>query len=85
MTSPTIKRAFLRYGGVPAPRKPDLPTDGRDRVVFCFAYGDKFTGDNHGEALMYARCAVVYMKGMGLGPYAEGEPSPAAVTEEARP
>lgn len=42
-----------------------LPTDEAERVVFCFAYGDHFNGDNHYEALRAARFTVMYTKGMG--------------------
>jgi len=50
-------------------RPRQLPTSGIDRVVFCFCYGDKFNGDNHEEALSYARFCVLYLKGMKLPPY----------------
>jgi hypothetical protein len=42
-----------------------LPTDPRERVLFCLAYGDKFDGDNHDDALAYARFAVMFAVGMG--------------------
>jgi hypothetical protein len=45
------------------------PKNGKDRMVFCFCYGDKFNGDNHEEALSYARFCVLYLKGMRLPPY----------------
>jgi hypothetical protein len=41
-----------------------LPTDPRERVIFCFAYGDAFDGD-HEKALAAARFAVMYSVGMG--------------------
>jgi hypothetical protein len=47
-----------------------LPTEPRERVVFCFAFGDKFDGDNFEEALRYARFVVLYTKGMGMPPFA---------------
>lgn len=47
----------------------NLPTDGRERVVFCTAFGDHFNGDNFEESLSYARFAVLYMKGMGYPPF----------------
>jgi hypothetical protein len=52
-------------------RLPSLPTDPRDRVVFCVAYGDKYDGDNHAEAMNFAEFSVIYNKGLKLGPYAE--------------
>jgi hypothetical protein len=48
-----------------------LPREPLDRFVFCVHYGDKFDGTNHEDALSYARFCVLYLKGMGLGPYAE--------------
>lgn len=51
----------------------ELPTHGKDRQVFCASYGDKFTGDNHEEALAYARFCVRYLKGMKLPPYEEND------------
>ena len=47
----------------------ELPLNGKDRVVFSTSYGDKFDGDNHEEALRYARFCVQYLKGMKLPPY----------------
>ncbi len=47
----------------------ELPARGIDRVVFSTCYGDKFSGDNHEEALNYARFCVFYLKGMKLAPY----------------
>jgi hypothetical protein len=63
---PTTGRHF-------AVRERELPAGGKDRVVFCTCYGDKFDGDNHEEALSYAHFSVFYLKGMGLPPYGEGE------------
>ncbi len=48
-----------------------LPTNLKDRRVFCASYGDKFAGDNHEEALSYAQFCVMYRKGMKLVPYDE--------------
>jgi hypothetical protein len=42
----------------------ELPKNELERVIFCFAYGDKFSGDNHEEALRMARFAVLYCIGM---------------------
>jgi hypothetical protein len=47
----------------------ELPAQGKDRVVFCDCYGDKFDGSNHDEALRYAEFCVRYLKGMKLPPY----------------
>lgn len=48
----------------------DLPSDPRERVVFCTAFGDHFDGDNFEDAKRYARFVVRYMKGMQIGPWA---------------
>jgi hypothetical protein len=62
---PTTGRHFtLREG-----QEPELPTDGVDRGVFCYCYADEFRGDNHEEALRFARFCVLYLKGMRLPPY----------------
>jgi hypothetical protein len=65
---PTTGRHFVRAGAECI----ELPTDLRDRRVFCTCYGDKFDGDNHEEALRYAAFCVFYRKGMRLPPY-DGE------------
>jgi hypothetical protein len=50
-----------------------LPTDPRERIAFCFAFGDHYNGENFDEALRFARFAVLYQKGMRLGPWAEDQ------------
>lgn len=52
----------------------ELPKEPRERVAFCFSYGDMFNGDNHETALSYARFSVLYQKGMKLGLFAEDSP-----------
>lgn len=49
-----------------------LPTDPRERVAFCFAFGDHFDGENFDESLRFAWFAVHYQKALGIGPWAEG-------------
>lgn len=48
-----------------------LPRDADERIAFCFAYGDAFTGENDAEARRYAQFVVLYCRGMGLGPWAK--------------
>jgi hypothetical protein len=39
--------------------------------MFCIAYGEKFSGENHEDALSYAAFAVYYNKSMELGFWAK--------------
>lgn len=48
----------------------ELPErDTKDHAVFIASYAQKFSGDNHEEALRFAQFCVFYRKGMGLPPY----------------